>query len=46
MSIGADAISENPVAAQASATTSSSKGTPPKRTVVAAADPRTQPEPR
>jgi hypothetical protein len=45
MSIGADAISENSIAAQAS-TSSTSKGPPPKRTVVATSDTVAQPEPR
>jgi hypothetical protein len=45
MSIGADAISENSIAAQSTAT-SSTKGPPPKRTVVATTDTVAQPEPR
>jgi hypothetical protein len=45
MSIGADAISENTIAAQSSPS-SSGKGPPPKRTVVATSDVVTQPEPR
>jgi hypothetical protein len=45
MSIGADAISENTVGAQAGAT-STSKGPPPKRTLVATTDTVAQPEPR
>ena len=45
MSIGADAIAENAVAAQASAT-SAVKGPPRKRTVVATTDTVAQPEPR
>ncbi|NUR45276.1 MAG: hypothetical protein HOP91_03830 [Sphingomonas sp.] len=45
MSIGADAISETTIGAQSTATTAT-KGPPPKRTVVATADPATQPEPR
>lgn len=45
MSIGADAISENTIAAQASQT-SGGKGPPPKRTLVATTDPALQPEPR
>ena len=45
MSIGVDAISENTVAAQASAT-STGTGPPPKRTSVATSDTVAQPEPR
>jgi hypothetical protein len=45
MSIGADAISENTISAQASST-SSGKGPPPKRTLVATSDTVAQPEPR
>jgi hypothetical protein len=45
MSIGADAISENAIAAQTSPS-ASSKGPPPKRTVVATTDTVAQPEPR
>jgi hypothetical protein len=45
MSIGADAVSENAIAAQATAT-STSKGPPPKRTLVATSDSVAQPEPR
>ena len=45
MSIGADAISEDTIAAQTSAT-SNGKGPPPKRTLVATTDTVAQPEPR
>ena len=45
MSIGADAISENSIGAQTSAS-STSKGPPPKRTLVATTDTVAQPEPR
>jgi hypothetical protein len=45
MSIGADAVSESTIAAQASAT-STGKGPPPKRTLVATTDTVAQPEPR
>jgi len=45
MSIGADSIGENSVAAQA-APTPTTKGPPPKRTAVAASDTVAQPEPR
>jgi hypothetical protein len=45
MSIGADAISENSIAAQSTAT-SNTKGPPPKRTLVATTDSVAQPEPR
>jgi hypothetical protein len=45
MSIGVDAISENPIGTQAAAT-STSKGPPPKRTLVATSDTVAQPEPR
>jgi hypothetical protein len=45
MSIGEDSIGESTIAAQSTPTTST-KGPPPKRTVVATADPATQPEPR
>ena len=45
MSIGADAISENSIGAQATATTNA-KGPPPKRTAIATSDTVAQPEPR
>lgn len=45
MSIGANAISENTIAAQ-TAQSATGKGPPPKRTLVAAADTVAQPEPR
>ena len=45
MSIGADAISENGIAAQNAANTNT-KGPPPKRTLVATSDVVAQPEPR
>lgn len=45
MSIGADAVSENTIGAQATATTNT-KGPPPKRTTVATTDTVAQPEPR
>jgi hypothetical protein len=45
MSLGADAISENSIAAQATVNPTS-KGPPPKRTVVATTDAVAQPEPR
>jgi hypothetical protein len=45
MSVGADAIGQNAIAAQAIAT-SSGKGPPPKRTLVATTDTVAQPEPR
>jgi hypothetical protein len=44
MSIAAIPISEDPLAAQAPATTT--KSPPPKRQVTAKADPAAQPEPR
>jgi hypothetical protein len=46
MSIGTDAIGENTIAAQSSATPSGGKGPPPKRTAVATSDVVAQPEPR
>jgi hypothetical protein len=45
MSIGALSISEAPIAAQ-SGSNSNVKNPPPKRTIVATADPVAQPEPR
>ncbi|MFL6725344.1 MAG: hypothetical protein ACJ8FS_02375 [Sphingomicrobium sp.] len=45
MSIGSDAISENTIGAQTSSSPTS-KGPPPKRTVVATTDTVAQPEPR
>lgn len=45
MSIGADAISENTIAAQ-NPPGSGGKGPPPKRTLVATTDTVAQPEPR
>jgi hypothetical protein len=45
VSIGADVIGENAIAAQA-VVSSTNKGPPPKRTVVATTDTVAQPEPR
>lgn len=46
MSIGAEAVGENAIAAQTAATSSGHKGPPPKRTMVATSDVVAQPEPR
>ena len=46
MSIGADAIGEDVIAGQDTASSSNGKGPPPKRTAVATSDAVAQPEPR